>query len=316
VRKARTKINLPGLWPWDTFKARREIRAARKLAERQGELPTIEFVEGTRWFSGEASFAVALREEDGELRCAIFLNASEKNAFKVWPRSRRFGRLIALLEAYFESMQALENYRAGIPADVQVTFSPSPAVTVSSIVTSTRFAYVRMKRIDKVLREAIGGEDGRPMTLARIDDEQPQLRSDIQEKLNTLPTRVAKATEPVTAGRSNDEIAAWQASVRAVTEVLGPLLHLAAAYDNLTDWQAVQARFFDNQTFLRFFADEWPSLHADWRASAVRTRPENTHPDPVVLDALKNIFAKLGITILDKPRGASILEFRPLEVAA
>jgi hypothetical protein len=313
------KVELPAVAAWDILKARLEIAAALKLARKYHNFDHMDLISATYWFQGERPYDIGLREEDNRLHCAVWLNARAKDCFKRWPGERRFARLMWLLEALFDTVQAKENYEAGDTPDVQVAFSPSPAVTVASLVVYPRFAYIREKRVNRVLRENLSGPDERPLSLSRIhqeDDSDFALNKLISSALDDLPGSIDKAIAPIVQGTSRDEMTGWLRSAEVVGELFMLLSNLCAAFDAESDWAGHQNRLYEHPTFDRYFSSEWPTLHADWRVAASRSRAENRIASPEAVGSLKRIFAKFGIEILDQPEGLSLLRFTSATQAA
>jgi hypothetical protein len=175
-------------------------------------------------------------------------------------------------------------------------------------------AYEIDRRIGKVLSENLTDPEGRPLSLAFLyqNNREKSLFDAIVDELTHLPARIQPEIERVASGTKRDEMDVWLKSAGAVGSVLMKLANLAAAYDDSSDWQWQQARLYNNPVFLQGFADAWPILHGDWRGALLTGGSAMTDPSPDLVHALKGMFSQFGIDILDRPRGASTLQFRSI----
>jgi hypothetical protein len=297
---------------WDVPRAESEVRRTLKLAAKYGPTDHIEGVFATWWYDGDSPCYVGMREAGAAVKCAFVLNAKSEEYFRKWPRSGQLARLMWLLQAYFESLEARRCAEVGIPPRVRFTSSPSPEVAIRAIISSGRMAYEIDRRIGKVLSENLTGPDGRPLSMAFLYQNSigPALFDVIINELSGLPERIHPDVAKVASGANRDEIDVWLKSAGAVGSILMKLANLAAAYDDTNDWHWQQSRLYDNRVFAEKFAEAWPLLHGDWRSALLVGGPADTKPPPELVDALKALFLRFGIEILDKPHGASILQFR------
>jgi hypothetical protein len=309
VKKARLKIELPALNPWDTWKARREIRQALSLASAKDGLGHLEMVVADWFFEADRPYAVSFRTDVPEIRCTLVLNGRSKEYFGAWPSEGRFQRLIWLMEAYFSSLEARDEHAAGGVRASSTTTSPSPEVVVNSIARSCRGTYVNDKRIDGLLRNQLRAADGRPLSLAVIH-ESTELVANIERDLNSLPALVQKETTALE-NRMSDLMTSWQKCAGSFARVVGGLAAFTAAFDDTSDWHWRFGKIHDTEAFRDYIAEDWALIHADWRTTLTKDHASARSSLPEVIGALKSVLARLGIHFLDAPRGTSLVEFRP-----
>lgn len=297
---------------WDIPKAEAELKRILKIAGKYGPTDHIKRVFATWWFDGNGAYRVGFKEDTDDLTCVLMLNAKSTEFFAKWPRARQFDRFMWLLEAFFDSLEMRRCFESGHSVDVRFTSSPSPEVTIGSIISASRFAYQTNRRVDRALADNFTDRRRRPLTLAFLyqEDSDPPLLNALVEELDYLPKLVNSEIERVISGVNRDEIDVWLKCSGAVGSVVMKLAGLAAAFDGTSDWQWQQSRLYDNKAFSKVFSDTWPLLHADWRSESFIDKPTDVDPNEELTGSLKGLFSKLGIDILDKPRGASILQFR------
>jgi hypothetical protein len=189
------------------------------------------------------------------------------------------------------------------------------------MVDSMRFGYIIRKKIDGILRAHFRREDGSAVSLAALyeDGAGGNPLDSVREGIEALPGVVEGEVRALQA-RLNDNMRAWQKSAGCLWGVLLDLVAFAAAYDDSPDWTWQQGRLFDSPAFATYIGPDWPSIHGYCRGALVS---DYQHQEALAADArqaLRQIFDRLGITILDQPRGVSVLDFRlvtpPVESAS
>jgi hypothetical protein len=301
TRPTGIKTDFQHLSLWDSLKADAEIHRILKLASRYGPIDHIEAIRAEHWFPGNAPFGVAIEPAETFFNCAIVLNAGSNDYFGKWSSSKRFSRLMWLLEAYFETLDARRDFEAGDRPGRRYAYSPSPLATLSSMVVAARSSYVIDKKIDRALAENLSDHRGKPLRLSFVYSEglaRPALEA-ATDNLDNLLAAVRKEAEPVLIGREPDVMGVWVRCAGHIWGMLAGLARLAAAYDHSPEWSSYYGRLSANETFAALFADAWPALHGDWRAAAVGEGRVSRRADPDCVAALRPIFQPLGITILD-----------------
>lgn len=296
---------------WDIPKAESEIRLLFRIVSKYGPTDHLEMVFADAVSPGEAPFSVMYNPNESRLKCAIALNAKLREFFAVLPKRQRFSRMMWLLQAYFITLDARGAVEAGDSPSVVFTSSPSPEVTVSSMVVQGRARYSIEKSINRALIENFSGPDGSPVTLAGLYEQEIDLpvRDQILTRLDTLEDTISRQIESVVSGRYRDEMSVWLSCSGLLWELLSKLAGLAAAFDDSSDWQSQINRLDANRVFAYYISDAWPVLHADWRAAQLVERRQRMKASPDAKASIKGIFERLGIRILDSPQGASILQF-------
>jgi hypothetical protein len=306
---------LDPLHPWDEIKARIEIWRIFRLLRAYGPVDHVKSVVADGRFIGEEPFELAHKLDVATFECTFFLNARQPEYFKRWPSGMRFARVLWFMQAMFASQIALKQFTAGRGHLLGIG-GVSPDYSVGDMVDTTRRWYQIDKKIERVFQERFSTRDGGSMSLATLYDEASEypLTRFVTENLDRLPARL-DAAKKAFGTRAKDEMTTWHECATYIFHILGNLVSIAAAYDDTQDWTWRQARLFENDVFRIVFGPSWPELHADWRGNLMR---EGESPSDVTDDvraALRDVFARLGIHLLERPvNGISVLRFVPVEV--
>ncbi len=300
------KVRLSRLRAWEVPRAELELRQFWTIIKRSGPTDHIRDIVVVRNI-GTSPAALSWDPEEETFRCSLLLSLDDEY-FGTWGKKNKVHRFLWLLEQYFISLETRKDVEAGLSAMTRFNASPSPPTTVASLVLWGRAVYAIQKQIDEVVRGTLVDDNGRP---AETDGALDQAMERVRAMLGELPGAIDNMLGPVRRGDTSQEIPTWLSCSMIVSILVNELAALCAHFDERSDWQWIQARLYEIDNFTEVIGDLWPSMHADWRGSLIRGRQVNRQPSPEMTAAINLIFLRLGICILDEPRGISVLEFLP-----
>lgn len=291
--------------PWDSFRADLEISRFLRVASKYGSTLHIKRVVADYRFDDDAPYAIAVEPAESYFACTIILNATYRTYFAQWKRGQRILRLAWLLSAFFATLDASHDHAAGRPPFLRFELSPSPQLTIDTIVIAARSRYLIDKRINRALFEQLGvtlndllcrsfGRSGLDLTIAAMDRASAE-----------IPRFIGSPGRPDT----QEQVRTWMSCSLHIWSMMSALASLSAQLDETKEWTAMEQALSTRPVFAAWVASSWQSLHSDWRASAGRELGANRTVERSAADSIRQVYERAGIRVRPNHEMGPAIEF-------